>query len=541
MNKIRILPFCSVLALGAALALGGCSSGKKPPALAVSKPAAVTIPAPETPKDKALFGYAKLRDPVGLSHKLFGLAAPVMLSQMDLNINELKPGRTVAVFGWDPGDGPVMAAPVAAVIPAPADGQLVAKLSRLAPSAKATPLGESTLLALNPAGAERAAAEGQALGATAEAKTPFDLLLLVHMDSVMAKYGPQLQKMLAQIPLNGSRDQPGMEGATQSGRKILEEMIDRVSAMKALSIGAQLSDSALELALITDDKQAGDKAGPVAAPDLAQFMPPGQVRFQWHVRDVQKIADFYLRTYAPVLDSKPALKQQIQQLVAEWQKAGRSQLYAGSMSFGGEKFMQISALMKVDNGKAAMAAVRKGIALFDNPELKEVYKNLGIEMSMTSQPGVRKLHGWPVDRYAYTFKVTKPELQQAAGLLSKLSGMTYEIVQVGDYLAFTIGGTVDELVNSLMTGKGAGGLAAMKQFPAGGGFYADVDVMRIAKAAAAMSGREVSLPELPPGAQTLTLWSYDAGQTAMYKASVPRPLIDLAISAAMRPPGAPPP
>lgn len=537
MNKNRIVPLFAALALVGV----GCSSGKKPPSLDVVKPAAITVPVPAAPTDKALFGYAKLRDPAELSRRLFGIAGPAMLQQTGFRFEELKPGRTVAVFGWDPGEGPVMAAPAAAVIPAPADGQLVGKLSQMVPSTKVLPMGDSAVVALNPAGAERAGSQGQALLTTAEAKTPFDVLLYVHLDAVMARYGAQLRQMLAQVPLGGGRaEPPGMEGATKSGMKILEEAIDRIAAMRSLSIGAQLSDTALELALLTEDKQAGEKGGGLAQPDLAQFVPPGQLRFQWQVRDLQKLADFYLRTYSPMLDSKPQLKQKLSQFVADWTKAGRSQLYAGSMSFGGEKFMQVSALMKTENGKAAMEAVRKGIALFDTPEIKELYKNMGMEVSTVGQQNVRKLHGWPVDSYKYTFKVTKPELQQAAGLISKMSGMTYEVVQVGDYLAFTIGGSVDELVNSLMSGKGVGGLNAMKQFPAGGSFYADVDVVRIAKAAAAVSGQRVPLPELPPNAQMLTLWAYDAGQTSMYKAAVPRAIIDLLVGMAMRPPGAPP-
>ena len=59
-----------------------------------------------------------------------------------------------------------------------------------------------------------------------------------------------------------------MEGATKSGMKILEEAIDRIAAMRSLSIGAQLSDTALELALL------GIGSCVVGAPSLAVLHDP---------------------------------------------------------------------------------------------------------------------------------------------------------------------------------------------------------------------------------------------------------------------------
>ena len=55
-------------------------------------------------------------------------------------------------------------------------------------------------------------------------------------------------------------------------------------------------------------RPAGWEGGPLAAPNLAQFLPPGDVNVVWNSRDLQRLVDFYMRLYGPMLDEQPQLR-----------------------------------------------------------------------------------------------------------------------------------------------------------------------------------------------------------------------------------------
>mgnify|MGYP007034009598 FL=1 len=201
---------------------------------------------------------------------------------------------------------------------------------------------------------------------------------------------------------------------------------------------------------------------------------------------------------------------------------------AASVTIGGEQFVQMTSIMKVDDGKAAMQAMKNGFKLLQGPEAKKSWEKLGIEMQSSSTPAVRKLHGWPVDRYEYSYKIVKPDLQQAQEMFNKLSNMKMEVAQVGNYLLFAMGDSVDAAVNALMTGKGAFPTEATKRFPAGGSAYIDVDLKRILETLEKQTGRPLGVP-LPQGAEIVSAAAFDGGSSSQYQLYVPKPLVDMAL------------
>ena len=511
--------------LASALLLG-CSGGKKPPSLPQSKPAPLAIPTLGAPASKDLWGYAKLKDPAALAGRLFGpLTQPLLLS-LGLHPADLQPGGVASLYLWDPEDKPALAAPSAMILPIAATSDRAQELSRAFPESQRSEVPGGTLFALNVATQAKLTTQKESLLKLAGAPTPFDVVVYAYLDPIMQKHGQTLRTLLTKASEAGQ--QPQLPGTQESVSKLFGQMVDAMTELKSAAIGANLTDKALELSVVTEQKALAAANQPYAVPDLVQFLPPAHVRLQWNTRDMQKFMDFYMRTYAPMFESQPPLKDAMQTVVREWQKAGSKMSMAASVSIGGESFLQMTSIMKVDDGKAAMQAMKNGFKLLQGPEAKKSWEKLGIEMQSSSAPGVRKLHGWPVDRYEYSYKIVKPELQQAQAMFDKLSNMKMEVVQVGNYLLFAMGGSVDGAVNALMSGKGEFPTEAAKRFPAGGSTYIDVDLKRILDTTEKQLGRPLGMP-LPQGAEVLSAAAFDGGPSSQYQLYVPKPLVDLAL------------
>lgn len=506
--------------------LFGCSGGKKPPSLPQSKPAPLAIPTLGAPESKDLWGYAKLKDPAALASRLFGpLTQPLLLS-LGLNPADLQPGGVASLYLWDPEGKPALAAPSAMILPIAATSDRAQELSRAFPESQRSEVPGGTLFALNVATQVKLATQKEPLLKLAGAPTPFDVVVYAYLDPIMQKHGQALRTLLTKASEAGQ--QPQLPGTQESVNKLFGQMVDAMTELKSAAIGANLTDKALELSVVTEQKALAAANQPYAVPDLVQFLPPAHVRLQWNTRDMQKFMDFYMRTYAPMFESQPPLKDAMQTVVREWQKAGSKMSMAASVSIGGESFLQMTSIMKVDDGKAAMQAMKNGFKLLQGPDAKKSWEKLGIEMQSSSAPGVRKLHGWPVDRYEYSYKIVKPELQQAQAMFDKLSNMKMEVVQVGNYLLFAMGGSVDGAVNALMSGKGEFPTEAAKRFPAGGSTYIDVDLKRILDTTEKQLGRPLGVP-LPQGAEVLSAAVFDGGPSSQYQLYVPKPLVDLAL------------
>jgi len=530
------------LLLGAA-AVSGCSGPKSPPKVPVVAAPALVIPTPAAPADPTLFAYLHISDPIPFVHQSLGPQYLDYAVQRGIKIADFQAGAPLVAFLWDPQGASFQEAPLVVLAPLPSDGDLVGLLKTTSPLVRTAPFGQSkttTVLTLGDAAQERARAGEAALLALTQAKQPFDATLHINATPILAKYGPLMHagiKSMAPMLATAAAQSPTAP-SPQSSVAMLDQLVSELEGLKSFTLGANVSEEDLMLSALTasaDGTPGTPAGGPLAAPDLAQFVPPGDLRLQWNTRDVKRLTDWYLRVYGGLLSAKPELKAQVDELLADWLKAGRTMETAASLSFDPGKGLVMQGLMRVQDSAAAMAAIRRIVKKFSSGPVHDLYKNMGIELTIKSQQGVRKVKGNPVDRYEYGFHKTEaqgPTPPALQGLLDKMSGLSYEVAQVGPYLVYTIGAPIESVTDGLFAGKGPYPMAAMKSFPGGGTLYLELDmggVMRWLKALAPAA----RLPIVPARASTVSAWSYDGGAVSYQRFVIPLALIK-ALSYAIR-------
>ena len=526
----------TLLSLALCLAPAGCGP-RQPPKLPVPtvQPIEVPMPAPPPPSDAPLFAYLKVRDLTG-TMGLFGGAATLgpLAQAQGVSLDEIAAGKPLSLFLWDPDrvDSP-FALPLVGLFPVPAQGTVARRLTSMHDSLQAEAWGEQTSIAMNGQALDRARAQKDTLLGLSGAPTPFDALLYVHIDAVLSKYAPVLRQgiraMQPLLMMTAAR-QPGSPSPA-STMAMFEGLVTSLEALRAAALGVRPYDGGVELSALVQDKAAkpGDK-GPIAAANLAQFLPAGDVKLVWNTRDIQRMVDFYMRLYGPMLDEQPQLRTVVQGMVDEWVKLGRKMEMAVSFTLGGDKAFRAYGLMRVDSPAAMLALGRKTVGLMQQGPVHDAYARLGVDLQLTGKQGVRKVQGWPVDRYEYKSVLT-PAAQNspAKPFWEKLTGMSYEVAQVGPYVVYALNAPVDDVVKALFKGPVAGspGMQALSAYPAGGSFYADINFSSLFKGMAALVPAELAgrMPSLPPEAGPLLLFGYDAGEVGYYRARIPMTLI----------------
>lgn len=526
--------------LPGAAALSGCGGPKSPPKVPIVTAPAVVVPTPAAPVDPTLFAYLHVSDPIPFVRDALGSQYLEYAVQRGIKVADFQPGAPLVAFLWDPQGASLRAAPLAVIAPLPSDGDLAGLIKTTSPAVRVAPFAQSktaTAVTLGDAALEQVKASEAALLALTQAKQPFDATLHVNAIPIMAKYGPLMHagiKGMAPMLAMAAAQSPSAPNP-ESSVAMLDQLVSELEGLKSFTIGANVSEEDLMLSTLTASAAGATAGGPLAAPDLAQFVPPGDLRLQWNTRDVKRLTDWYLRVYGGFLTAKPELKAQVDELLADWLKAGRTMETAASVSFDPVKGLVMQGLMRVQDSAAAMAAIRRIVKKFSSGPLHDLYKSTGIELTIKSQQGVRKVKGNPVDRYEYTFHRTGDQGQAPPGLktlLDKLSGLSYEVAQVGPYLVYTIGAPVESVTDGLFAGKGPYPMAAMKSFPGGGALYLELDmagVMRWIKAVAPAA----RLPTMPARASTISAWSYDGDAVSYQRFIIPLALIK-ALSYAIR-------
>ena len=530
------------LFLGAA-AMSGCGGAKSPPKVPIVTAPAIVVPKPAAPTDPTLFAYLHISDPIPFVQQSLGSQYLDYAVQRGIKIADFQAGAPLVAFLWDPQGASLKEAPLVVLAPLPSDGDLVGLIKTTSPVLRTAPLGQSktaTAITLGDAAQERAKTAEPALLALTQAKQPFDATLHINATPIMAKYGPLMHagiKGMAPMLARAATQSPTAPDP-QSSVAMLDQLVSELEGLKSFTIGANVSEEELLLSTLTasaDGTPGVTAGGPLAAPDLAQFVPPGDLRLQWNTRDVKRLTDWYLRVYGGFLAAKPELKAQVDELLADWLKAGRAMETAASVSYDPAKGLVMQGLMRVQDSAAAMAAIRRIVKKFSSGSVNDLYKSMGIELTIKSQQGLRKVKGNPVDRYEYSFHRTTdqgPTPPALKSLLDKLSGLSYEVAQVGPYLVYTIGAPIESVTDGLFAGKGPYPMAAMSSFPGGGTLYLELDmagVMRWIKAVAPAA----RLPTVPARASTIGAWSYDGGAVSYQRFVIPLALIK-ALSYAIR-------
>ncbi|HEX2574021.1 MAG TPA: hypothetical protein VH877_31015 [Polyangia bacterium] len=527
----------------------------QPPRLPIAPVQALALPVPAPPRDPSLVGYIKLRDPAGtlarLDESVLRNLAPEGVASLGL-----RPGEGAGIFLWEPpllGGFGVQTLPLAIFLPAAQDSRIVRNLGQLWPALQvvaAGPRGQATLAGLNPAALERARSQGPVMGELLGAPTPFDGYLYLYLEPLVGKYLPILRASVGSLGPMFEQVQraqaqqgqaPPFTGEQMAG--MMGAMLDRLAPLKSFTLGASQVQGGLELGMLIEDKPGTARAGgPLAVPDLTQFLAPGAMRLQWNVRDFGQWADGYLKIYAPILASRPELKTAIDALVADWRQATRGMNSGQSFSFDKAHGLRMSGLMQVDDAAKVLALVGRMTERFSAGPIHDAYVGLGMDIRIERMPGTRKIKGWPVARYAYHVKMTKPPKDEASRVvLGLFDNLVYEVAQVGPFVLFTMGqpggpgapGEIDRLAEDLLHGRGRYPLAARGRYPAGGTLYCDVDVAQALEGVRSFlpPDQAAKLPTLSGGAggpvEPVTMFSYDGGDTSYLRVQVPRKLLSL--------------
>lgn len=519
------------------LMLGGACAPKSPPALKTPQVQPIAVPMPAVPKDASLFGYLKVRN-VRKTLELFrGTAVTAVADAKGLSLSELQPGKPAAFFVWDPqGANSPQTLPAAALLPAPAQGYLAERFASLWDSVRIEKVGEGVLAAMNPEVAERAQQGLPGLVEILNAELPFDGVLYIHLAAIFDKYMPILRQGLNGLGPALAASEPQTKGgpSPQATLGMIDGILTGFEALRAVAIGATPYDGGIEASVLLQDRSS-HAGGPIAAPDLAQFLPPADVRVVWNSRDIKRTMDYFLRVYGPLLDEGPGLRAQVQALLDEWMQASRRLDSAMAFQFGGERAFRGQGILRADKAANLRQVLHKGLELFNQGPIHDAYKRMGVDLQIAYKPQVRKLKGFGVDRYEYSVKVSSALTDpMARAVWERFSGSSYEVTQMGAYLVYALNGSVDAVVSALYAGKGQNPMKALAVFPPGGHIYIDLHLQGLFAALKSLLPANLAdkIPTLPPQPEPVTCFGYDGGETAYYKLRLPGPLLAALGSAA---------
>jgi hypothetical protein len=518
------------LALLSLLAIPACSPKKEPPVPASLPAAQVAVPLPRDPADKGLFGYVRVRDPQKLIQDLGGEQARKALAAQPMTVEQLRPGAPAAFFVWEPGDAPLANIPMAALLPTKASA-----LSGLRGVTGIDALGEDSVLAINERGRERAAQSKDDLAALAQAQSPFDVLAYANLEAILTTYGSKLRdgiQALSSMPaLMAQAQQPGAPSPKDMAQ-MLSSYLAYVEGLRSLSLGLSVQPEALDLSVIIAERKAQAAPAPLSAPDLMPLLPAGAMRLQYSSRDLGQMAAFWKKMYGSAFDNMPAMKE-ARAIMEEWGKVGGPAHMAMTLSAVENAWIRGHGLMLSDNAQAYFDLTRKGMTMLDKPEVKDCYKKVGIEFSISVKQAARKVKGWPVDVYQFSFKPAAggeaPQNPAQQAMFQRMNGWTYEVARVGKFIVFSFNGKLEEAAEGLFAQGGARpSLTARRIFPAGGNLYADFDLNGLLQMMRGIlpPAEAERLPKLPAGAgSNLSLFGADAGSASYYRVQVPRVLL----------------
>lgn len=516
-------------------AWGACNRPQQPPTLPVPKTAPVAVPVPKAPADDSLFAYLRIRDPGRIAKALLGERAERAAQQQGLSLAELSPGKNAAVFLWDPGTQGFSAPPVAALLPVPPQGTLATRLAHAAGSEMVRPFGEATLSAMNPFGMARATAAGAALNQLTDEPQGSDAQLYVHVAAILARYGDQLRGGLNSA-LTAGAGSAGAAPSPQAALGMLGGYLDRLAAIKSLTLSLALLPQDLEIGTVVEDRAAAKDAGPFAVPDLTGLLPADDIRFQWNVRDLRRSLDQLWALYLPMLQERPAVRDQVRGLFDELARVCPQMQSAVAISLNPQSGVHAFGVTRPTDAQGLLEFARRAAGAISKGPLHDLYKDLfkqggraELSLQVQLQPAVRKLKGWPVDRYQYHLSASGPTPPESKALIEKLNRANYEVMRLGPYVIFALNAPIDGLVTQVLEGKASRPLRAHSAYPPGGFYYGDVDIAGFWSGVKALlpPTEAARLPSLPGPVGVMTFSGFEGPAATYYRAQLPRALLAL--------------
>ena len=388
-----------------------------------------------------------------------------------------------------------------------------------------------TLFTISGVGPE-AVAVAAAIGAARQAEPPADLEFWVDMKQVMAAYGPMVQMMLPMMMAQANV--PGGAGMQQQ----MAQGIQAVGQVSMLSVTADFAPEALDLGarLVAQPGTALADAftsGVERMPELTEYLTKHEIVAQMNAPDPEALAQKMTDWVAKAAGDEAAAERLRTELGSMAAVGALST--AVSVALEPKEPLKVENLMVADNPEALMEFIGRKIESINAGELHKLMLAKGFDVRLESKED-RSYRGWPVD--AMLLRLTTTELVSAddkATIEALIPGgvLEAELAHIGPFVLFTIGQKVDDRVAPRLFdhGEGRSPARSIMSFPAGGMWYADIDLLGLVQAleAADPDTDDRVLPDETPYMQ-MAGWHH--GDEAQFRVQVPRDLVQILIDVA---------
>jgi hypothetical protein len=521
------------LLAGAALGAGGCV--KNPPVYGSTPVATPAVPSLPAEPEAMTLGWLRAHETLRMLERL-GVENPAgAAAAAGVDVSVIDPKRPFVVLAGAPQGEGAEGVPVLAWLPVPAESGLAMFATGVAREGL-TPVAGGVAFNVNgtavPGSGSRALLDrlvAGPLGADVEAFVQVEAIVKHWRAAIDAGFTALDGLFATPLPNGKPAMQPAMARAY---RDWLKKMLDTQGTL-LLGFGAGEQD--LTAYGVTSGPAASVQPWPAtvaAMPDLAGFVPPGDLRLEWRLQPDSPMLQFTLDLYEQLLAGHPAELARMKSAFRTWM--GVPMQMAMSMSVDAEVLYRGVAVSHSANASEQFKAAADMGRLMGEPAMKEALSAGGIGTTLKVDEHAREVDGRPVLRIEYTIDSgVDPDIAAANPALARLAKMSiaFEMVQLGEYLVYSLNGLPQDLERTaadLLAGERRHpSLVARTREPAGGDVYFDLDLPAMLRHVRAFVPEELrgGFPAFEADWPVVTSFGLSTPTRGYYRSTVPRAVL----------------
>lgn len=529
------------------------------PAAPAAAAASGAIPAPPAVANAQLFGMLRLREPNALLDHLASwaaLAQPEMTGDMmrmqlamllGIDLKDFRAGENAAVFALAPAAN-ANEPKGAALLPIGHTSKTALALKERFSANEITSVsaGQYMMLSIqDPAGVAEGAKQADALIALDKGAIASDVQLWLNIDAVMQKFGPMLTMLMQGLQANMAQALSQAPGAPANSAMAqaavqteLTAFMDLLHQLQSLTIGLDFGAERIDLAATVQGKAGSglEKAlqtGTIDVPALAEFTSQDAlVRFQQTLTDPKGFMELYVKYLTMALgqgqNQNQAALDQIKDFLKDFDQFKKMSM-GGSMGFSPEGKLVYEVVAQTDNNAAYLKLVQDKVTkLLNAGALHDLYKGMGLDLTVQQDPATRKVGGADVTRYTIKVQVAATiPAEQKEVLMKMLNDLPIEAASIGEYVVVAVGEPIDALAGRVAAKQQVAPLAAKAAYGPGGVFYMDLNVgALVAFAKQNMPAEQAAaMPNFPKTLAPIMAAGTHASGMAYYRLGVPKALV----------------
>lgn len=521
------------LIVGAMLGAGGCV--KNPPVYGSTPVATPAVPSLPAEPEATTLGWLRAHETLRMLERL-GVENPAgTATAAGVDVSVIDQKRPFVVLAGAPQGEGAEGVPVLAWLPVPPESGLAMFAAGVAREGL-TPVAGGVAFNVTgtavPGSGSRALLDrlvAGPLGADVEAFVQIEAIAKHWRAAIDEGFAALYGLFEASLP-NGKH---GMHSAmAQAYRDWLKKMLD---AQGTLLLGFGAGEQDLTAYGVTAGPAASVQPWPAtvaAMPDLAGFVPLGDIRLEWRLQPDSPMLQFTLDLYEQLLAGHPVELKRLTTAMRTWM--GVPIQVAMSLSVDPNVLYRGVAISQSQNASEQFKAAADMGRLLGEPAMEEALSAEGIGMTLKVDEHAREIDGRPVLRIESTIDSgVDPEIAAANPALSKLTKMsiTFEMVQLGEYLVYALNGSPQDLertVADLLAGERRHpSLVARTREPAGGDVYLDLDLPAMLRHVRAFVPEELrgGFPSFEADWPVVTSFGLSTPTRAYYRSTVPRAVL----------------